>query len=55
MGVGRIKGKKARRKYTPSYEALLFGIKGKAPKRLTGVEVRPITKGFKWSFGSIKI
>lgn len=36
--------------YTPSYRALLFNIKGKQPetKVFTGLETRPITKGFSW-------
>lgn len=35
--------------YTPSYSALVFNIKGKAPKGTeTGLRVRPITKGFSW-------
>jgi hypothetical protein len=32
---------------------LIFNIKGKAPKRITGLEVRPITRGFKWSYNKI--
>lgn len=40
------------RRYTPSLSALVFNIKGKAPKGLeTGARVRPITKGFSWTFG----
>lgn len=43
----------AKRKYsyTPSYKALVFGIKGKQPKKavFSGLEIRPITKKFKWS------
>ena len=38
-------------KYTPSFKALLLGIKGpkvKMPKGFTGFEVRPIPKGFEW-------
>jgi len=34
---------KQKKKYTPSYFALSFGIKGKAPKSLTGLEIRPIS------------
>ena len=48
------RGFKPRRKlkYTPSFSALIFGIKGKQPRGLeTGARVRPIPKGFKWSFG----
>lgn len=51
-----IKGKR-RYAYTPSFEALVFGIKGKAPKGTeTGARIRPITKGFSWSklFGGKK-
>lgn len=44
-----------RSKYTPSYTALVFGIKGKKPKGiLTGVELRPITKGFTFAFSNKK-
>jgi hypothetical protein len=36
-------------KYTPSYTAMVFNIKGKAPKGPeSGLRIRPITKGFKW-------
>ena len=31
--------------YSPSYTAVLFNIKGKQPKRVTGLEIRPITTG----------
>jgi hypothetical protein len=42
----RYKGKQ-RKKYTPSYEAFVFGIRGKAPRGTeTGARIRPITKGF---------
>ena len=41
----RVKIKKVIR-YTPSYSALIFNIKGKAPKGIeTGLRVRPITRG----------
>ena len=43
-------GAKARRKYTPSYGALILNIRGKAPKGTYKGGLRPITKGFKWSF-----
>ena len=34
-------------RYTPSYEALVFNIRGKQPKgRETGLRIRPIPKGF---------
>jgi hypothetical protein len=37
------------KKYTPSFEAIIFNIKGKAPKGMeTGARFRPITKGFSW-------
>lgn len=49
-------GARKRSKYTPSYEAFIFDIKGKAPKGLeTGARVRPITKGFKLEFGKIEL
>lgn len=34
-------------KYTPSFKAIAFGIKGRTPKtkRFTGLEIRPIVKG----------
>lgn len=50
----KIKGKKRRGKYTPSYEALVFNIKGKQPKKITGLEVRPIPKGFTWAYNKLK-
>jgi hypothetical protein len=31
-------------KYQPSFGAILLNIKGKAPKGLTGLEIRPILK-----------
>jgi hypothetical protein len=38
-----------KRRYTPSYEAVVLNIRGKAPKGTeTGARVRPITKGFSW-------
>ena len=42
---GKVPAKQTFR-YTPSYTALVYGIKGKQPKqkRFTGFEVRPITK-----------
>ena len=50
-------GAKGRRKYTPSFSALVFNIKGKQPKSpsIKALGIRPITKGFKWEFGRIKI
>lgn len=43
----KYKGKR-KYKYTPSYEAVIFGIKGKKPKGLeTGARIRPLTKDFK--------
>jgi hypothetical protein len=42
----RFKGKQPK-KYTPSFSALIFNIKGRMPKGIeTGARVRPITKGF---------
>ena len=56
IGSRTIKGKKGRRKYTPSYEALVFNIKGSIPRGVeTGQRVRPIPKGFKWEFGKFKL
>lgn len=54
--VGKY-GAKGRRKYTPDYSALIFGKKGKAPKGIAGTALgaRPITKGFKWEFGRVKL
>jgi hypothetical protein len=49
MTARKFRGKQ-RKKYTPSFEALIFGIRGKAPKRITGLETRPITKGFSFAF-----
>ena len=41
--------------YSPSYTDMLFNIKGKQPKRVTGLEVRPITTGklFKIKINSV--
>ena len=39
-------GAMRRSKYTPDYAGLILGKKGKAPKMITGAEIRPITKGF---------
>jgi len=36
--------------YSPSYTAVLFNIRGKQPKRVTGLEVRPITSGKTFKF-----
>jgi hypothetical protein len=44
----KIKAKRITR-YTPSYTALVFGIKGRKPRGVeTGARIRPITKGFSW-------
>ena len=58
-GPSRVRGfgTSGRRKYTPSFDALIFGKKGKAPKgagRLA-LGTRPITKKFKWEFGGNSI
>lgn len=58
--VGRArkrKGKGRKYKYTPSYEALVFKIPGKVAKGTTqtGINFRPITKGFKWGAGTIRL
>ena len=55
LGTKRYKGKR-KFKYTPSYEAFVLGIKGKAPKGIeTGSRIRPITPGFSFgkSFGGL--
>lgn len=54
FGVKGFRGKQ-RKKYTPDFRSLILGIRGKAPKGMTGFESRPISKGFKWEFGRIKI
>ena len=43
-------GAKRKYSYTPSLRATLFNIRGKLPKqkKFTGLEIRPITRGFKW-------
>jgi hypothetical protein len=56
IGIGRV-GAKGKYGYTPSFTALAFGIRGKkvAPKigkRYTGLEFRPITKGWLNQFKS---
>jgi hypothetical protein len=48
---GRVKGSRKRPKYTPSFAALTFNIRGTKPKKQIGLlGVRPIPKGFKWSY-----
>jgi hypothetical protein len=39
---GRRKQYKIRKKYSPSFTALEFGISGKEPKLMLGTEIRPI-------------
>lgn len=46
---------KTKYKYTPSFSALVFDIRGKAPKRITGAEIRPITKGFSFAYSGGKL
>lgn len=47
--LGRWKKRRQPKKYTPSFEALVFNIRGKRPKGMeTGLRVRPITRGFKF-------
>jgi hypothetical protein len=51
----RVYTKKRKYKYTPSYEAFAFNIRGKKPKGVeTGFRVRPLTKEFK-SFDPSKL
>ena len=53
---GKVKSGKRRSKYTPSFGALVFNVRGKQPKGMeTGARIRPITKGFKWEFGRMKL
>ena len=57
-GVGKVPSKQTFR-YTPSYTALIFGIKGKRTKptlkgKYTGFEVRPVTKGWAKLLGGIR-
>ena len=47
MGLGNVKLKVSPVRYTPSFKALFFKVKGKAPTGIsTGFRFRPITKGF---------
>lgn len=51
----RYKGKR-KFKYTPSYEAFIFNIRGSKPKGIeTGARIRPITKGFSFVRTRIKM
>lgn len=53
LGKSPIPGGKQRLKYVPDFEALVFGIKGKAPKGGAAPNpfaARPITKGFSFAF-----
>jgi hypothetical protein len=50
-GVSRTFRGKQRKKYTPSFEALVFNIRGKQPKGLeTGARIRPIPRGYSFAF-----
>ena len=50
LGKRFYKGKQ-RKKYQPSYEAMVFKIFGKQPKGLeTGARLRPIPKGYSFAF-----
>lgn len=54
--ANRIYKGKQRTKYVPSYEALVFGVKGKVPKGIeTGARIRPIPKGYSWAFNKVKL
>lgn len=44
---GRLRFAKFKPRYTASIGAVLFNIKGKRPKRITGLEVRPLDFGTK--------
>ena len=47
LGIGRVKARKSETRYTPSFSALFFKLKGKAPKgKPTGLRFRPITPNF---------
>lgn len=49
-----VRGGRRRVKYTPSYSALFFNIRGNAPRSSTksGVGFRPITPGFQFDTGT---
>lgn len=47
-------GQRSRKKYIPSFSAFAFGIRGKARNDRTGLGLRPVTKGFEFSFRRIK-
>jgi len=47
MRLGNVKARPSPTRYAPSFKALFFKIKGKAPQgRRTGFQFRPITPGF---------
>ena len=49
MGMGKVGSPASSTRYIPSFSALFFKIRGKAPKgQPTGLRFRPITKGFKF-------
>jgi hypothetical protein len=53
----RPRGRKGRqpKKYTPSFSAVIAGIRGKKPKGVeTGLRLRPIPKDFTWSMKGVK-
>lgn len=53
LGMGPIPSGRQRLKYTPDFEALVFGIKGKAPpggEAPNPFASRPITRGFSFAF-----
>lgn len=49
LGKRRIKARRVTA-YTPSFNALFYNIKGSKPRGIeTGLRIRPVTKGFKFS------
>lgn len=48
--VGKEKPTTRRYKYTPSFTAIVKGIRGKETKAVTGIGFRPIPKGFDFAF-----
>lgn len=53
MSTRMFKGSQ-KKKYTPDFGSLVFKKFGQAPKRITGLESRPITKGFTWTYNKPK-
>jgi len=56
LKLGNVKAVASPTRYTPSFSALFFKIRGKAPRGTpTGIRFRPITSGFSYSRKKIRV